>query len=79
MDTHSFPCSRCHATDQQVAAVRYGVQHGRSLFRYLCLDTAGCDARHAALETPPLLTSDDRRTANRARWDAQRETLAANR
>ena len=71
-------CSRCHATDQQVAAVRYGVQHGRSFFRFLCLDVVACEARREALTAAPLLTSDERRAANRARWDAQREALVTN-
>jgi len=71
-------CSHCRATNQQVACIHSGVQHGRSLFRFLCLDTAGCEARREALTAAPLLTSDERRAANRARWDARREALVTN-
>ena len=67
----TFPCSRCHATDQTVACVRYGARNHRSTFNYLCIDTAGCDFRLAALPETPRMTLAERFADNRARWAAR--------
>jgi hypothetical protein len=55
-DRPGWPCSRCHATDQQVACVRYGARNHRSTFEFKCIDQSACDFRKAALPEPTKRT-----------------------
>lgn len=74
---NAFQCSRCHATDQQVACIRHGARNRRSWFEYLCIDQAGCDFRKAALVEPPRMTLKERFAQNRIDWEAKQTRMAA--